>query len=86
MIMCTYLWVIMLIEEGLLFIYGHYYLYLLWYFILFCIIYFFSFGVEVILLLFLFKCLYPKHIVLLRGNHETDYLNMMYGFKGEGIS
>jgi hypothetical protein len=77
------LWVIMLIEEGLFF--G--YLYTNIYFILFIIIIcsFFSFGVEVMILLFLFKCLYPKHIVLLRGNHETDYLNMMYGFKGEGI-
>ncbi|XP_047246719.1 serine/threonine-protein phosphatase 5 isoform X2 [Girardinichthys multiradiatus] len=42
-----------------------------------------SFSVEVILTLFGFKLLYPDHFYLLRGNHETDNMNQMYGFEGE---
>ncbi|XP_030632826.1 serine/threonine-protein phosphatase 5 [Chanos chanos] len=42
-----------------------------------------SFSVEVILTLFGFKLLYPEHFHLLRGNHETDNMNQMYGFEGE---
>nr|XP_014343894.1 PREDICTED: protein PPP5D1 [Latimeria chalumnae] len=42
-----------------------------------------SFSVEVILTLFGFKLLYPDSFHLLRGNHETDNMNQMYGFEGE---
>ncbi|XP_065715566.2 serine/threonine-protein phosphatase 5 isoform X1 [Patagioenas fasciata] len=42
-----------------------------------------SFSVEVILTLFGFKLLYPEHFHLLRGNHETDTMNQIYGFEGE---
>ncbi|KAG7217598.1 hypothetical protein INR49_021284, partial [Caranx melampygus] len=42
-----------------------------------------SFSVEVILTLFGFKLLYPNNFHLLRGNHETDNMNQMYGFEGE---
>lgn len=42
-----------------------------------------SFSVEVILALFAFKALYPDHIFLARGNHETRNMNKMYGFEGE---
>ncbi|XP_072884916.1 serine/threonine-protein phosphatase 5-like [Hemitrygon akajei] len=42
-----------------------------------------SFSVEVILVLFGFKLLYPNHFHVLRGNHETDNMNQMYGFEGE---
>ncbi|XP_043924969.1 serine/threonine-protein phosphatase 5-like [Protopterus annectens] len=42
-----------------------------------------SFSVEVILTLFGYKILYPDHFHLLRGNHETDNMNQMYGFEGE---
>uniref|UniRef100_A0A8C5TFV1 Serine/threonine-protein phosphatase n=1 Tax=Malurus cyaneus samueli TaxID=2593467 RepID=A0A8C5TFV1_9PASS len=42
-----------------------------------------SFPVEVILTLFGFKLLYPDHFHLLRGNHETDNMNQIYGFEGE---
>ncbi|OWK49580.1 Serine/threonine-protein phosphatase 5 [Lonchura striata] len=42
-----------------------------------------SFSVEVILTLFGFKLLYPEHFHLLRGNHETDNMNQIYGFEGE---
>mmetsp|Transcript_43168 Transcript_43168/g.115463 ORF Transcript_43168/g.115463 Transcript_43168/m.115463 type:complete len:503 (+) Transcript_43168:66-1574(+) len=42
-----------------------------------------SFGVETVLLLFAFKVLYPQHMHLNRGNHETTNMNKMYGFEGE---
>ncbi|CAK8676635.1 serine/threonine-protein phosphatase 5-like [Clavelina lepadiformis] len=42
-----------------------------------------SWSVEVILVLFGFKVLYPEHFHLVRGNHETDNMNQMYGFEGE---
>uniref|UniRef100_A0A8C2Z9A2 Serine/threonine-protein phosphatase n=1 Tax=Cyclopterus lumpus TaxID=8103 RepID=A0A8C2Z9A2_CYCLU len=42
-----------------------------------------SFSLEVIVTLFGFKLLYPDHFYLLRGNHETDNMNQMYGFEGE---
>uniref|UniRef100_W5NC99 Serine/threonine-protein phosphatase n=1 Tax=Lepisosteus oculatus TaxID=7918 RepID=W5NC99_LEPOC len=42
-----------------------------------------SFSVEVILTLFGFKLLHPDCFHLLRGNHETDNMNQMYGFEGE---
>uniref|UniRef100_A0A8C5M1G9 Serine/threonine-protein phosphatase n=1 Tax=Leptobrachium leishanense TaxID=445787 RepID=A0A8C5M1G9_9ANUR len=42
-----------------------------------------SFSVEVIVTLCSFKLLYPSHFHLLRGNHETDTMNQMYGFEGE---
>uniref|UniRef100_A0A8C7TUQ4 Serine/threonine-protein phosphatase n=1 Tax=Oncorhynchus mykiss TaxID=8022 RepID=A0A8C7TUQ4_ONCMY len=37
----------------------------------------------VILTLFGFKLLLPDSFYLLRGNHETDNMNQMYGFEGE---
>jgi len=42
-----------------------------------------SFSVEVMLLLFSFKALYPNHVHLTRGNHETLNMNKVYGFEGE---
>ncbi|RYG50450.1 hypothetical protein EON67_05265, partial [archaeon] len=42
-----------------------------------------SFSVENVLLLFAFKLLYPDHVHLTRGNHETRNMNVMYGFDGE---
>ncbi|CAL6301943.1 unnamed protein product [Bathycoccus prasinos] len=42
-----------------------------------------SFSCEVILTLFAYKCLLPKHFHLLRGNHETNAMNALYGFQGE---
>jgi len=42
-----------------------------------------SFSLEVVMLLFCFKCLYPKHLHLTRGNHESLNMNKVYGFEGE---
>jgi len=42
-----------------------------------------SFSIEVILTLFSFKLLYPTHMHLARGNHESKSMNKMYGFEGE---
>lgn len=42
-----------------------------------------SFSVEVILTLFGYKLLYPDHLFMSRGNHESVNMNQMYGFFGE---
>jgi serine/threonine-protein phosphatase 5 len=42
-----------------------------------------SFSAEVILTLFAYKLLYPKHFFMARGNHESRTMNRMYGFEGE---
>ena len=42
-----------------------------------------SFSLEVVLLLFTFKCIYPDHLHLTRGNHESLNMNKIYGFEGE---
>jgi len=42
-----------------------------------------SFSAEVVLTLFAYKLLYPNHVHLARGNHETTEMNKLYGFDGE---
>ncbi|KAG6920286.1 hypothetical protein DXG01_005055 [Tephrocybe rancida] len=42
-----------------------------------------SWSIEVILTAFAFKWLYPKHMFINRGNHETKDMNRAYGFEGE---
>ena len=42
-----------------------------------------SFSVEVILTLLAWKTVYPKHMFMSRGNHESKNLNKLYGFEGE---
>jgi serine/threonine-protein phosphatase 4 catalytic subunit len=43
------------------------------------------FSVETLLLLFAFKCRFPKRIFLIRGNHETRQITQVYGFFDECI-
>uniref|UniRef100_A0A7E4UZ95 Serine/threonine-protein phosphatase n=1 Tax=Panagrellus redivivus TaxID=6233 RepID=A0A7E4UZ95_PANRE len=40
-------------------------------------------NLEVILMLFAFKIKYPNNFFLLRGNHETQLVNRIYGFYEE---
>ncbi|KAK4526527.1 hypothetical protein GAYE_SCF25G4443 [Galdieria yellowstonensis] len=42
-----------------------------------------SWGVEVLLILCILKCWKPKQVALLRGNHESSYCNVIYGFRRE---
>ena len=45
-----------------------------------------KFSCEVIVLLYALKCLFPKDIYLIRGNHEFAEMTDFYGFKDECIS
>jgi serine/threonine-protein phosphatase 5 len=42
-----------------------------------------SFSVECIFTLFGFKLLFPNHFFMSRGNHESLYMNSIYGFTEE---
>ena len=42
-----------------------------------------SWGCEVAFLLYSLKVLYPNKIFINRGNHETDDMNSVYGFRDE---
>lgn len=42
-------------------------------------------SMEVFLVLLAFKLVYPHHVHLSRGNHESRYLNQMYGFDAEVV-
>ena len=39
------------------------------------------YSVEVTMLLFIFKIIYPENVYLIRGNHEFRNINDIYGFK-----
>ena len=42
-----------------------------------------QFSIDVITFLYILKVQFPKHITLLRGNHEFDSINRIYGFHSE---
>ena len=42
-------------------------------------------GIETFCLLIAYKIKYPKNFFILRGNHETDSVNRIYGFYDECI-
>ena len=42
-----------------------------------------SFSCEVIFSLLAYKLLFPEHMHLTRGNHESKSMNKVYGFDGE---
>ena len=40
-------------------------------------------AIDILVLLFAFKILYPNNLFVIRGNHETDAVMGVYGFKNE---
>ncbi|CAO1639015.1 unnamed protein product [Sympodiomycopsis kandeliae] len=42
-----------------------------------------SYGVEIVLIAFAYKWLYPRRVFIDRGNHEAASLNSVYGFEAE---
>jgi len=45
-----------------------------------------KYSVEVVTLLFALQLKYPEHVFMIRGNHEFESVNSVYGFKDEIIS
>lgn len=45
-----------------------------------------AWGLETLLLFLAWKLALPRHVFLLRGNHETALCTMVYGFKGELVA
>ena len=43
------------------------------------------FSLECVTTLIAYKILYPNHLFMARGNHESVNLNQMYGFKNEVV-
>ncbi len=42
-----------------------------------------EFGCEVLGYLIAFKLKYPKHVFLLRGNHETEEMTTQFDFRAQ---
>lgn len=40
-------------------------------------------GLACVLFIYVLKYLYPRNVLLLRGNHECDAMNRIYGFTKE---
>ncbi|KAF8822607.1 serine/threonine protein phosphatase, partial [Cardiosporidium cionae] len=45
-----------------------------------------AFSIECIMTLLTAKVIFPEHVHLARGNHETVNMNSLYGFKGEVVA
>lgn len=45
-----------------------------------------AWGLEVLLLLACWKLVYPKQVIILRGNHECTTCTHMYGFRSEVLA
>lgn len=45
-----------------------------------------DFSIEICILVFALKLLYPSKVYVLRGNHEFESVNTMYGFKAQVIA
>lgn len=45
-----------------------------------------AWGLETLLLFLAWKLALPRHVFLLRGNHETALCTMVYGFKSELVA
>eukprot|EP00854_Cymbomonas_tetramitiformis_P005769 gene5769-6958_t len=45
-----------------------------------------SFSVEVAFTLLVFKCAHPNKVFINRGNHESQSMNMLYGFHSEACA
>lgn len=43
-------------------------------------------SIEILLLLYSLKVIYPQHIYILRGNHETKQATKTFGFKDECLT
>lgn len=43
-------------------------------------------SIETLTLLFAYKVKYPKHVCLIRGNHEDERINCLHGFLDECTS
>ncbi|GAA5917451.1 hypothetical protein JCM6882_006473 [Rhodosporidiobolus microsporus] len=44
-----------------------------------------SWSTEIMLVLFAYKWLFPNNVRLLRGNHESKDMNLVYGLRGEMV-
>lgn len=45
-----------------------------------------AWGLEVLVVLACWKLVHPKHVIVLRGNHECTTCTHMYGFRAEVLA
>jgi hypothetical protein len=45
-----------------------------------------SWGLEIMIMLMAWKLCWPRNVILVRGNHETDFCTRRYGFRSELIA
>lgn len=44
------------------------------------------FSIEVVVFVFALLCKYPENVYIIRGNHEFEAMNSLYGFRGEVLA